>query len=110
MAKDHHRFADEELQLFYQQFADHCQDYDDKVKADFIERQKLHASLCENTEALNRMCTNTEGLIEAWNNAQGFLRTIAFISKWIKIIAPIGGAIALVWYILKTGHIPPSNR
>jgi hypothetical protein len=46
-------------------------------------------------------------IVEAWDNAKGFVNTVKGISATIKFLALFAAALAGLWYIMTTGHIPP---
>ena len=45
--------------------------------------------------------SKTAEIIEAWENLKGFHNTLTFASKFLKVLAIIGGSIAAIYAAMK---------
>lgn len=94
---DPHRFTDEKLQEFYEEFVD-CREQTQK------DREGLLAALQQNTAAIKAQSQATEELVTAWNAAQGFVKVMAALASVAKALIPVGLLLGAFWYFIKTGH------
>lgn len=53
--------------------------------------------------------TEITTLLQAWQSAQGFVKVIEFMAKVVKAVAPFAVFFGMIYYIVKTGHLPPKE-
>jgi hypothetical protein len=46
-------------------------------------------------------------IVEAWDSAKGFINVVRAISAVFKMLAVPVAALAALWYLITTGHLPP---
>lgn len=49
-------------------------------------------------------------ILDAWNSAKGFVTTMRFLAALIKWTAVVGGTVGVIWYFVKFGHMPPTDK
>lgn len=98
----HHRFADETLQGFYDEFNEHREEEKEFQKT-------VAAAISKNTEAVAKVEEATKGLIEAWNTGKGGVKSIMIFGKFIMWLSLLISAISVIIYTLKNGTLPPTK-
>lgn len=49
-------------------------------------------------------------ILSAWNSIKGFGKTLSWVAKGIKIVTIIAGGLAVVWYFVTRGSVPPPGN
>jgi len=86
-----------------------CKDEVDKSLATLHGRLDALTITAESIKQIHDDVQKMREIIEAWNSAKGFVTTIKFLSAFIRWFAIVGGAVGVGWYLIKFGHMPPTD-